>query len=157
VKSPASIIARVVAVSPGAAAVYRRWTVESPAWVRFAKQIQAQALFAASKRVLRDPDTGSIRRLDFSLGPRNDQIEPKNLIEDQNEELARNEKIADEVANLVLEIAKSYDGRIAEPVFQTSLSIKLEQSWCDDQRDRCDPAARRLVNVSAIARLVFGP
>lgn len=102
-----------VAVSPDAAAAYRRWTVESPAWVRFAKQIQTQALFAASKRVLRDPDTGSIRRLDFSLGPRNDQIEPKNLIEDQNEELARNEKLADEVANLVLEIAKYYEGRIA--------------------------------------------
>jgi len=102
-----------VAVSPDAAAAYRRWTVESPAWVRLAKQLQAQALLAVGKRVLRDPDTGAIRRLDFSLGPRNDRIEPRNLIEDQDEGLARDEKIAEDVANLVLEIAKSYEGRIA--------------------------------------------
>lgn len=102
-----------VAVSPEAAAAYRRWTVESPAWVRFAKQIQAQALIAASKRVLRDPDTGAIRRLDFSLGPRNYQNDPKNRIDDQNEAQARDERIAEDVASMMLDIAKSHDGRIA--------------------------------------------
>ena len=102
-----------VAISPDGATSYRRWTVESPAWVRFAKQIQAQALIAASKRVLRDPDTGAIRRLDFSFGPRNDRIEPRSLIEDPIEAQARNERIAGDVANLLQEIAQSYQGRLA--------------------------------------------
>lgn len=102
-----------IAVSPDATAAYRRWIVESPKWVRFAKRIGAQALFAASKRVLRDPDTGGIRQLDFSLGPRTHPIAATNRIDDPNEEVLRNEKIADEVAKLLLEIGTSYDGRIA--------------------------------------------
>lgn len=104
-----------IAVSPHATASYRRWTVESPAWVTFAKQIQSQALFAASKRVLRDPDTGQIRRLDFSLGPRNAvQInDTKNPLADQNEDLDRNQKTAHDVANWLSKLAESYEGRIA--------------------------------------------
>jgi len=101
-----------VAVSPDAAANYRRWTVESPAWVKFAKRIQAQALFAASKRVLRDPDTGEIRRLDFSIGPRtNDSI--ANLTMGESDDSANDEAIANAIANLLSKLSKSYDGRIA--------------------------------------------
>ena len=101
-----------VAVSPDAAANYRRWTVESPAWVKFAKQIQAQALFAASKRIFRDPDTGEIRRFDFSLGPRtHDSI--ANLTTDESEVLANNEQTAIALADLLSKLSTSYDGRIA--------------------------------------------
>lgn len=101
-----------VAVSPNAAANYRRWTVESPAWVKFAKRIHAQSLFAASKRVLRDHDTGAIRRLDFSLGPRtNDSISKLTTVASNSFE--NDDQTASAVANLLSKLSTACDGRIA--------------------------------------------
>lgn len=98
-----------IAVSPAAIENYRRWMVESPAWVKFAKQIRSQALFAASKRVLRDPDTGAIRRLDFSLGPRSQS--PTYPAQDTGAESIDNQ--ASDVAKLLSRLSESYGGRIA--------------------------------------------
>jgi hypothetical protein len=47
----------------------RRWTVESPRWVKLAAKLRAEAVFAAGNRILRDPGTGDLRRLRFAVGP----------------------------------------------------------------------------------------
>ena len=47
-----------------------RWNEPSPGFVRVAKRLGADAFFAGAKRLLLDPDTGGLRRLDFRLGPR---------------------------------------------------------------------------------------
>lgn len=47
-----------------------RWNEPSPNFVRLAKRLGADAFFAGAKRLLLDPDTGGLRRLDFRLGPR---------------------------------------------------------------------------------------
>lgn len=42
----------------------------SPDWVIMARRWRGEAILAASKRILRDPNSGQLRRLDFHLGPR---------------------------------------------------------------------------------------
>jgi hypothetical protein len=49
-----------------------RWNEPSPGFVRVAKRIGADAFFAGAKRLLLDPETGGLRRLDFRLGPPSD-------------------------------------------------------------------------------------
>lgn len=51
-------------------APYHRWTMESPRWVKLAAALRAEALFAAGKRLFRDPSTGGLRQLQFGIGPR---------------------------------------------------------------------------------------
>lgn len=46
------------------------WARESPAWVRVLAELRGEALFSGAKRLLLNPDTGGLRSLDFSLGPR---------------------------------------------------------------------------------------
>lgn len=50
------------------------WAKASPTWVRVAAALRGEAFFAGAKRLLLDPDSGGLRRLDFSLGPRTEAI-----------------------------------------------------------------------------------
>jgi len=50
--------------------VQQRHVEPSPDWIKLAALLRAEAMFTAAKRVLRDPDSGGLRRLDFCLGPR---------------------------------------------------------------------------------------
>jgi hypothetical protein len=100
--------------SKDAAESYHRWTVESPRWVKFAAAIHAEALFEAGKRIFRDPLTGGIRRLDFSLGPRGATLSSGDANGDSNgDALQNNETLAGAVATAVAELAGRFDGRLA--------------------------------------------
>lgn len=101
-----------VAVSSEASAEYHRWKVESPRWVLLAKRLRAEALIAASKRVLRDPATGQFRKLDFSLGPRS-PVSSSVPEADVATTIAHNERIAGQIADLVSQLREKLNGRFA--------------------------------------------
>lgn len=109
-----------VLASKDAAEAYHRWTVESPRWVKFAAAIHAEALFEAGKRIFRDPSTGGIRRLDFSLGPRgattavsSDDAHGDAHGEAHGEAIKNEDELAGAVATAVAGLAGRFDGRLA--------------------------------------------
>ncbi len=105
-------------------APYRRWTAGSPAWVKLAAAIRAEAAFAVAKRLFYDPDTGGRRRLDFSLGPRTSSVAVlttagegfADVADADGAAIDRDDRFASIVAQVVAElrsVAGELDGRLA--------------------------------------------
>lgn len=95
---------------------YHRWTMESPRWVKLAAALRAEALFAAGKRIFRDPDTGGLRQLQFGIGPRSgppsEAAQPWEPPQDEGN-VSSSVAFAQLVAGEVALVAEQLGGRLA--------------------------------------------
>lgn len=98
-------------------AEYQRWTMESPRWVKLAAALRAEALFAAGKRIFRDPSTGGLRRLHFGIGPRSGpplaETPPWEQPQDEGSVSPSADAFAEVVAGEVALVADQLGGRLA--------------------------------------------
>lgn len=87
-----------------------REVTPSPGWVKLAAAVRAEALFTAAKRILRDPHSGGLRRLDFRVGPRETSSLEHRAYVVANEQ--QNRQWADTVAAAVSELERQFPQRL---------------------------------------------
>ncbi len=92
----------------------QRQVVPSPAWVRLAATLRAEAIFAAGKRILRDPESGGLRRLDFRVGPRRtaSQGESAEPVADSSHSGGQDLELAQAVAAAIKTLAARFEQRL---------------------------------------------
>lgn len=102
-------------LSPAIAAqLPQRQVVPSPGWVKLAAALHGEALFAAAKRLLREPESGALRRLDFRVGPRTPtpQGQPAGQAEPPSNRGDQHAELADTIAAAISELEQRFSQRL---------------------------------------------